>query len=132
MPATLMLHTKDPREALLEKIGPVDDVEVFHNQVLVAVYIAPEKTAGGIIRPDSNRDEDRHQSKVGLIIKTGPTAFQNTDEWSWPDDMSVGDWVYFRVSDGWNCTVNASRDNLCRMLDDVLVRGRIKHPDQVW
>lgn len=132
MPAALMLHETDPKEALMGKIGDIRDVELFHNQVLVAVYMAPEKTAGGIIRPDTNKDEDRHQSKIGLIVKAGPNAFQADKSWTWPDDIAVGDWVFFRVSDGWNVTVNGARDNLCRILDDVDVRGRIQHPDQVW
>lgn len=132
MPAAVMLHTCDPKQALLDKIGSVEDVEVFHNQVLVAVYMAPEKTAGGIIRPDMNKDEDRHQSKVGLIVKTGDRAFVSDGSWTWPADIGVGDWVYFRVSDGWNVTVNGHRDNLCRMLDDVDIRGRISQPDKVW
>lgn len=132
MPAALMLHETDPREALIQKIGDVSQIELFHNQVLVAVYMAPEKTAGGIIRPDTNKDEDRHQSKIGLVLKAGPHAFAPDDKWTWPDDIGVGDWVFFRVSDGWNVTLNGSRDNLCRILDDVDVRGRIQHPDQVW
>ena len=132
MPATAMLHLNDPRQALFDKIGDISDIEVMHTQVLMAVYMAPEKTAGGIIRPDSNKEEDRHQSKVGLILKVGPQAFRSDGKWSWPEDMGVGDWVYLRRSDGWNVTVNGSRDNLCMMADDVDVRGRIQQPDQVW
>ena len=45
--------------------------------MLCAIYIAPEKTAGGIIRPQSNIDEDIHQGKVGLIVGVGPLAFQS-------------------------------------------------------
>jgi co-chaperonin GroES (HSP10) len=127
-----MLHEKDPRQTLRDKIGDISGIELLHNQVLVAVYMAPEKTAGGIIRPDINKDEDRHQSKVGLIVKTGDRAFSSDGSWSWPDDMGLDDWVFFRVSDGWNVTVNGHRDNLCRILDDVDIRGRIQHPDQVW
>jgi co-chaperonin GroES (HSP10) len=132
MPATAMLHTTDPRQALFDKIGDVSDIEVMHTQVLMAVYIAPEMTRGGIIRPDSNKEEDRHQSKVGLILKVGPQAFKSDSKWSWPGNMGVGDWVYLRRSDGWNITVNGSRENLCMMADDVDIRGRIKEPDQVW
>lgn len=132
MPATAMFHAEDPKTALLKKIGPVDDIEVLHNEVLVAVYIAPEKTKGGVIRPTSNVDEDRYQSKVGLILKVGPSAFEQAEGWSWPDGIGVGDWVYFRVSDGFNMTVNGSRDNLCRQLGDNRIRGRIADPDQVW
>lgn len=132
MPAVLMMHDTDPRQALLDKIGDVSDFEVFHNQVLCAVYIAPERTAGGIWRPEKNVDEDRYQSKVGLIIKMGPEAFVSNDKWSWPDDMAVGDWVYFRTSDGWNTTVNGHRDNLCRQMHDNDIKGRIPHPDRIW
>lgn len=132
MPAALMLHETNPKDALLAKVGDLSDVEVLHNQVLCAVYFAPEKTAGGIIRPDQNKDEDRHQSKVGLIVRVGPSAFQGDDKWQWPRDMGVGDWVFLRRSDGWNVTLNGSRDNLCIMMDDIDIKGRIQHPDQVW
>ncbi len=124
-----MLHTFDPKKVLLDSIGDLDGVELLHNQVLCVVYLAPEKTAGGIIRPQSNMDEDKHQGKVGLIVKCGPEAFKADDKWSWPDGMGVGDWVFYRVSDGWPTSVNKT---LCRVLADVDIKGRIEHPDQVW
>lgn len=125
-----MLHEKDPKAALLEQIGDLSKVEVFNMQVLVAVYIRPEKTKSGLYLSDKARDEDRYQSKVGLIIKKGPTAFVDKDgEWFSGLDIQEGDWIVFRPSDGWNITVNGT---LCRMLDDMSVRARIEHPDQVW
>lgn len=125
-----MLHEKDPKEVLLEQIGDLSKIEVFNMQVLVAVYIRPEKTKSGLYLSDKARDEDRYQSKVGLIIKKGPTAFVDKDgEWFSGLDIKEGDWIVFRPSDGWNITVNGT---LCRMLDDMSVRARIEHPDQVW
>jgi hypothetical protein len=129
MPATAYKHVTDPRQELLDSLGDLSGQEVFHNQVLCAVYIAPQQMASGLWRPETNRDEDRHQSKVGLIVKAGPKAFATDANWSWPEDMGVGDWVYFRISDGWNVTVNQI---LCRQMHDVDIRGRIQHPDQVW
>ena len=129
MPAALRVHEGDPRDRLLAEIGDVSQVELFHNEVLCAVYVAPEKMASGLVLPDSIRDEDKHQGKVGLIIKTGPQAFKTDDKWCWPDDLRVGDWIFYRVSDGWPCTVNKV---LCRMFKDTDIRGRIPHPDQVW
>ena len=67
MPATLRIHNEDPRQALLDKIGDLSDFEIFHNKVLCAIYLAPEKTKGGIILTDQARDEDKHQGKVALI-----------------------------------------------------------------
>lgn len=124
-----MLHEKDPKEVLLEQVGDISKIEVFNMQVLVAVYIRPEKTKSGLFLSDKARDEDRYQSKVGLIIKKGPTAFVDKDgEWFSGLDIKEGDWIVFRPSDGWNVTVNGT---LCRMLDDMSVRARIEHPDQV-
>ncbi len=125
-----MLHEKDPKQVLLEQVGDLSKIEVFNMQVLVAVYIRPEKTKSGLYLSDKARDEDRYQSKVGLIIKKGPTAFVDKDgEWFSGLEIKEGDWIVFRPSDGWNITVNGA---LCRMLDDMSVRARIEHPDQVW
>lgn len=129
MPATAYTHEEDPRERLLRAIGDISHKDIFHNQVLCAVYIAPEKTAGGIIRPQQNVDEDKYQGKVGLIIKMGPLAFKSDDKWIWPDDMGVGDWVWYRISDTVGVTINGQ---MCRILDDVDVKGRTDHPDGVW
>ena len=130
MSSITMLHEKDPKRVLLEQVGDTSSIEIFNMQVLVAVYIRPEKTKGGLFLSDKSRDEDRYQSKVGLILKKGPTAFVDKDgEWFSGLDINEGDWVVFRPSDGWNITINGT---LCRMLDDMSVRARIVHPDQVW
>lgn len=134
MPAMIMLHQKDPAQELNKALGNLDDIELFQNQVLVAVYIRPEKTASGIFLSAQTRDEDRHQSKVGLVVKKGPAAFVDPSN-SWFDgiEVNVGDWVFFRPSDGWSITVHKTGEKvLCRILDDVNVRGRIPHPDVVW
>lgn len=126
----IMAHDKDPRETLRSEVGDVSNIEIFNMQVLVAVYIRPEKTKSGIILSDKTRDEDKYQSKVGLILKKGPSAFVDDDgKWFSGLDIKEGDWIVFRPSDGWNVTINGT---LCRMLDDMSIRARISHPDQVW
>lgn len=129
MPATAYAHDEDPRAKLLDALGDISQLQLFHTQVLCAIYVAPEKTAGGIIRPASNIEEDVHQGKIGLVVKLGPQAFQSSGQWSWPANIGLGDWVFYKVSDGWACTINRVK---CRILDDVDVRGRVEHPDQVW
>lgn len=125
-----MLHEADPKEKLLEELGDISKVELLNTQVLVAVYIRPEKTKGGIIMTSKARDEDRYQSKVGLILKAGPSAFVDEDgKWFSNLDLKAGDWIVFRPSDGWNVTVNGV---LCRMFDDTAIRARIPHPDNVY
>lgn len=130
MPAMVMKHEIDPKDAVLDALGDIDSFEVFNTQVLCAVYERPKVTAGGIHLADVTREEDKSQGKVALIVKAGPDAFQDkTGKWHWPENIGVGDWVYFRASDGWAVTVNRK---LCRIVDDVDIRGRIQQPDQVW
>lgn len=130
MPFMLMKHEVDPAKAILDEIGDISNVEVFNNQLLVAVYIRPEKTKSGLLLPGQTRDEDKFQSKVGLVLKKGPSAFQDTSgEWFQGIDIDVNEWIIMRSSDGWSITVNGV---LCRMIDDMNVRGRVDHPDRVW
>ena len=130
MPAMDMSHDTDPKQQIMKAIGVIDEFQVFHNEVIVAVYLRPEKTASGIFLPDSHRDEDRYQSKVGLVVKMGPEAF-NDPSGAWFQGVQVqeGDWIWYRPSDGFNMTVNKT---LCRALKDTNIRGKIPHPDMVW
>lgn len=76
------------------------------------------------------KDEDKYQSKVGLIVKMGPSAFVDEQQ-NWFKDVNIkdGDWIIFRPSDGWQMLVNGVA---CRLLDDTVVRGRIPDPDMIW
>lgn len=130
MPFMVMEHQTDPKEAILKELGDISSLEIYNNQVLVAVYIRPEKTKSGILLPGQTRDEDKFQSKVGLVLKLGPSAFEEAaDDWFKGVEINEHDWVVFRPSDGWSITVN---NVLCRMIDDVNIRGRVDHPDRVW
>ena len=75
-------------------------------------------------------DEDRYQSKVGLILKKGPSAFvEENGKWFNRLDFKEQDWIVFRPSDGWSVTINGV---LCRMLEDTSVKARISHPDTIF
>lgn len=130
MPFMPMEHETDPVENLKKELGDLSTIEVFNNQILVAVYIRPQKTKSGIILTSQTTDEDRYQSKVGLVIKKGPQAFLDSSG-EWFDDVEINedDWIVFRPSDGWSITVN---NVLCRMIDDVNIKARVDQPDRVW
>jgi co-chaperonin GroES (HSP10) len=125
-----MDHTNDPKAGILKDIGDLSTIELFNNQVLVAIYVRPSKTKSGIYLPDATVAEDKIQGKVGLVVKKGPMAFVDASE-QWFTDIEVneGDWVIFRPSDGWGITIN---NLMCRILEDTAVRGKITAPDQVW
>ena len=130
MPPRMMEHDENPKVVLKEQIGNIDSFEIYNNQILIAIYIRPEKTKSGIYLTDGHRAEDQYQSKIGLVLKKGPAAFEGDDS-LWFKDMNIelDDWIVFRPSDGWPITVNGV---LCRMLDDTSVRGKIDVPDKIW
>ncbi len=129
MPHMPMSHDKDPKDTLLDLIGDISEIELFHNQVLLAVYLRPEKTKSGLILTADHLDEDRYQSKVGLLIKRGPLAFEQDGNWFTGMTFQDHEWLIFRPSDGWSITVNGV---LCRIFDDISIKGRAPHPDSVY
>lgn len=130
MPALKMQHDTDPKAELLAQIGDLSGIELFHNQILVAVYIRPEKTKSGIILADVTRKEDEYQGKVGLVLKTGPLAFVDDTRNSFSgQSVKAGDWIAFRTSDGWQLKIGGT---LCRMLQDVDIKLRVPSPDFVF
>jgi co-chaperonin GroES (HSP10) len=130
MPFMTMEHLEEPKKKILDEIKDVSQVEIFNNQILVAIYIRPSKTKSGIYLSDKTTDEDRYQSKVGLVLKKGAQAFvDDTNTWFSDVEVNENDWILFKPSDGWSITVN---NVLCRILDDTAVKGRVDQPDRVW
>jgi|TARA_R110000868_G_scaffold277535_4_gene537345 hypothetical protein len=126
----LMEHEVDPAQKILEEVGDLSKIELFNNQILVGVYIRPQKTKSGLYLSDKTTDEDRFQSKVGLLLKQGPRAFEPNDEgWFDGETFNLNDWLVFRPSDGWSITVHGV---LCRILIDTQVKMRVPNPDEVW
>ena len=130
MPFMTMDHVNDPKAKILSEIGDLSSIELFNNDLLLAVYIRPNKTKSGIYLSDQYVNEDQYQSKVGLLLKQGPKSFEKTEEgWFDGEKFNLNDWLVFRPSDGWNVTVHGV---LCRVLKDTQVRIRVQKPDEVW
>lgn len=125
-----MFHDVDPKQKLLEELGDISDIEVFNNQVLLATYIRPEKTKSGLYLSDKYRDEDKFQSKTGLIVALGPDAFADeSGTWFRDTAFNLHDWVVHRPSDGFSMTVHGV---LCRLVTDTQIKMRVQGPDSVW
>lgn len=119
------------REEIIAAAGPgLDGMDVMSNQILVGIYIRPEKTKGGILLTDATRDEDKWQGKIGIVLKKGPLAFQNDDRNDFAgQNVEVGDWVLYRVSDGFSLDVKNAH---CRLLEDVHIKGRVTDPSVIY
>lgn len=138
MPVLDIVHDEDPADRIFDNAGDLTEIEVFNNQVLVGVYLRDgdgkkeAKTKGGLIVPNAVTNEDKYQSKTGVILNMGPNAFNDpSGNWFANEEFSVGDWVVFRPSDGWSLTLvsydgnGGRRELLCRLVDDVAVRARV-------
>lgn len=137
MPARSMAHEADPRDITWEEVGDLSGIELTGTQILCAIYKRPEKTKSGIFLTDSNRAEDVYQGKVGMVVKLGPLAFDDTGDGRFgalgkeagAGHVELGDWLFYKASDGFSVSVNGRE---CRILNDEDVRGRIQAPDQIW
>lgn len=117
-------------EQIRDSIGDISDITIMHNQILIGIWIKPQKTAGGILLTDKYRDEDKWQGKVGLVLKKGALAFKDDDRTEFHgQSVKEGDWVIYRVSDGFSIDLNGTH---CRLIEDVHIRGIIPNPSIVY
>lgn len=120
--------SSDPKGAIQSAAGDLTDFEIFGERVLVGIYMRPEKTKGGIIRPDTNKEEDVYQGKVGLVLKWGPDAFLDEEGVVYEQAVHPGEWGVFFIGDGKQIQVNGMP---CRLVKDVNFVGKIKDPEMV-
>jgi len=130
MPHMVMVHDKDPKDVIWEKVGDIGEIQVKYRNILLATYVRPPETKGGIIIPERYRDEDIYQGKAHLVLAMGPDAFASPEgEWDDINGVQEGDWVIIRAGDGWGLNVNGQD---CKMCIDASIRMKIPHPDTVW
>lgn len=120
---------KDPKQAIIKEAGDLSGVGICGDYVLIGTYIRPEKTSGGIIRPDANVEEDVWQGKVGLILKFGMDAFANTDDYKFSFIPQVHDWAVYFIGDAKALTINGYP---CRLIRDVNIRMVVDDPQLVF
>lgn len=123
----------DHKQAIIEAVGDVSTFSLLGSDVLVGIKPEKAKTAGGIFLPDSKLNEGRWQSKVGLILAMGPTAFKYD-----PDNPAcayegnkpkIGDWV---VSYPHESREIGIRSGYCRIVSDKVIRMATTDPDAVY
>jgi co-chaperonin GroES (HSP10) len=130
-----VVHKEDPKEAILRKIGTIPEGLVQFSRILVAIYQPPlvEKSSGGVIFAQTIQEEDKMealwQGKVGLLVAKGPQSYVDDENTKFHGTSNeVGDWVWFRPSDGMGCDVS---EVFCRILSERDIIGKLPHPDMV-
>ncbi len=119
-------ETTDPKRVLLDALGK-HATEVLHSQVLVAGYVRPAKTKGGIFMPDKVIEEDRFQGNIGLVVALGPGAFKDDDIAKFHGKkLKVGDWVMYVPADGIAIFIN---EVPCRLFSDTRILMKVTDPE---
>jgi co-chaperonin GroES (HSP10) len=146
MPAVLKSKfalTDPAKDEILSKLGDLSGVEIAQNEVMIATYMRPQMTKGGIYLPDQNLREDQYQGKVGLVVKIGPACrFVRTDtarNITYGVPINLHDWVVVRTSDTWpfefNGDPNVSDPRAfvkCRLVFDDQIRMKVPNPGMIW
>ena len=113
------------KKLILEQLGN-HRTEVFHSQVLVATYVPPGKTKGGIILTNNATAETRHQGNIFLVIALGKGAFKDDHIAKFHGDkLKVGEWVMGVAGDGIAMDINGMP---CRLYQDARILMRVKDP----
>lgn len=139
-------RAKDQKaEILLAMKDALPKIEVARNGLLVATYIRPSVTAGGIELPDSTLMESQYQGKVGLLLKCGPDAFMFPEDHHLREQAGgdakalkkirdrypkVGDWIFYNANDAWQCGFGEGVP--CRIIKDEFYRGVTTDPKVIW
>jgi co-chaperonin GroES (HSP10) len=125
-----MAHDADPKKEIMGRLKNLSGFKVVLNNILIAVYERPEKTASGIILTERSRQEDRFQGKVGLVVGLGPLAFKDDKDNKFEGQtVEIGQWICIKPSDGWALLIG---EQLCRMIVDTQVRGILDSPDIIY
>ncbi|MDE2106105.1 MAG: hypothetical protein KGL39_53275 [Patescibacteria group bacterium] len=135
MPLVRMQHDVDPKKEIQDRMEPfLDGITVLGADVLLGVYVRPEKTKGGIHLTQQYRQEDEYQGLACVILKMGPVAFLEDDDHKYDVKPKVGDWVAVRKSEGFSFKIGASSGDVqpCRLMNERGVRLIISEPDMVW
>lgn len=116
----------DPKAEILKHVGNLSGIDIMYNMVLLAAYIRPNVTKGGIIRPDQNQEEDLWQGKAGLVLKLGKDAFEDDNDTSFNGQRAdIGEWVVFKVGDAWQIQI---REWPCRLVRDSSIKMKVNDP----
>ncbi len=121
----------DFREYIEAKLGDaLPGIRPRGSNVLVACYVQPEKTTGGIIRPDASIQQDIWQGKCGLLLAWGKTAWKYDGAFPSEDaPPNVWDYVVFNSAEGRDCSIRGVH---CKWIDSSLIRSDCDDPTDFY
>lgn len=120
----------DFKAAVMKALGDLSDYSVLAGNVLLATYVRPKVTTGGIIIPEKTQDEDRWQGTVGMVLKLGDGAFKYDGPYAYEGPVpKVGQYVMFHTSDTRELFINGIS---CRLIQSELIRIIVPDPKAIY
>lgn len=99
----------------------------YGSHLLLKLYTREDATQGGVLLPESVREEEIYQTIVGLVLDKGPDCYGDEMFAHWKQP-SVGEWVLFRPNSG----VRFNYDGVpLRFVYDDCVICRVKNPELI-
>ena len=97
-------------------------------RLLVLPFTPKEKTKGGIIIAQESLDKARIATNCGYVVKMGPMAYGDKENFPTGAWCKQGDWVIFARYAGSRLPIEGGE---VRLLNDDEVLGTIKDPESV-
>ena len=94
-------------------------------KLLVAIPKIEDKTAGGVILPDSHKDAEHTASIVGLVLKLGPDAYSDPNKFPNGPWCKEEDYVIFRSYSGTRFKIEGLE---FRLINDDTVEAVVEDP----
>ena len=99
-------------------------------KLLVATYRQKQRTKGGIILTDNYLNEDMYQGIVGVVLKAGPLACEDSGRVVFGGfKIKAGDWVVYKPDEGRSTELRGLH---CRFIPDVCIDAVIDDPELLW
>jgi len=97
-------------------------------RILVLPYRGKGKSEGGIIIPETIRDDAQIQTVVGYVFKVGPLAYKDKEKFPDAPWCKEGDWVIFARYAGSRFRIEGGE---VRILNDDEILACIDDPDDI-
>lgn len=110
----------DSRDPDLQKYG-------YHTTgwtILVKPLVPNRATSGGILLPETTREDVHYLVNVGKVLQMGERCYTPEEDYGKPW-CRIGDWIAWRRFDGDKVKLDGVP---CVKLKDTVVRGRMKDP----
>lgn len=112
----------------------LDRFDMKLNGVLVALFMRPDTTAGGIILTDETLKEDIYQGTTALVLKLGPRCFEDSEALTWTDSdrFKPDDWVLIRRSSAGGFRTRLNGVDCIHFENERGIKAVIPRPDLVF